>query len=306
MRPRPRRSTAMRRRRRRHLPGDVLRRSLARPRRLPASGRAAEPARRLELRRRRHEARPPRQGRRRSSRCASTPTGSSSSRGSHRRRCTSSPATASARASRSPITRPTTAASRPASRRWCSDRAAASRSTYPEPGGPLPGLRLVRRSASTGAGPTTTSRSSPGMSRAQRSALVDGRRADAAGARRVPTPERPVADIGAAGRSTRIRDQARLQVEGEDREHAPLRAHRAGAAGRKRAAAACACAPPRTVAVATSSSTSRPTRGCSRTGSSTSSASSSDGRTGAATITAIWAPRPSRARRRRSRRSSTW
>ena len=51
-------------RRRRHLPGHVLRRALARTRRLPPAGRAPEPPRRLELRRRRHEARPARQGRR--------------------------------------------------------------------------------------------------------------------------------------------------------------------------------------------------------------------------------------------------
>ena len=53
--------------RRRHLPGDVLRRHVARPRRLPAPGRRAGSPVALgavPLRGRRHEARPPRQGER--------------------------------------------------------------------------------------------------------------------------------------------------------------------------------------------------------------------------------------------------
>ena len=73
----PRRAAARRRRarpieamaagRRRHLPGDVLRRHVARPRRLPAAGRRPGPPVALgpvPLRGRRHQAGPPRQGQR--------------------------------------------------------------------------------------------------------------------------------------------------------------------------------------------------------------------------------------------------
>ncbi len=63
---------AMRGWRGRHLPGHLLRRALARPRRLPAPGRAPQRARRLVVRGRRHQAGAPRQGAARSSRSART------------------------------------------------------------------------------------------------------------------------------------------------------------------------------------------------------------------------------------------
>ena len=65
--PPPRRSTAMAAGRGRHLSGDVLRRDVARPRRLPAPRRRRRPAvglGRLPLRGRGHQAGPPRQGER--------------------------------------------------------------------------------------------------------------------------------------------------------------------------------------------------------------------------------------------------
>ncbi len=111
---------AMERRRRRRLPGDLLRRSLAWPRRLPDPGRTSEPTGCLELRRRRHEARPPRQGERahpdvRLRRPARRGPG-----GAARKPSPSSPATAVATTTASPTSPPSTAWSRPASRPACS------------------------------------------------------------------------------------------------------------------------------------------------------------------------------------------
>ena len=127
--------------RRRHLPGDVLRRHVARPRRLPAARRRRRPAIALgpvALRGRRHQARPPRQGQRRPPDLLATSTSSSGSRASGRSGCTSPSAAAPGPSSAcgSTTTWPTTGARRRASSRRWPTRSPATyppAATYPEP-----------------------------------------------------------------------------------------------------------------------------------------------------------------------------
>ena len=127
--------------RRRHLPGDVLRRHLARPRGLPAARRRRRAAVASGARgttRSRTRSSPATSRRAPSSRSAPTSTSSSGSRASARSGCTSRSAAAPARSSgcASTTTWPTTAARRPASsRRWPTRPPATypPAATYPEP-----------------------------------------------------------------------------------------------------------------------------------------------------------------------------
>ena len=187
-RPRPRRVAAMQAGRRRDLPGDVLRRALARSPGLPdPSRRPAVGPRRVQLRRRRHEARQAGQGRRdhpdvRLRGPARTGPGhpARDDRGRDGR-------PRSRMSTTSPTTPPTTAPRRPASRRG-STPAAPRRRDLSGARRPLPRLLVVDRCASTGAAPTTTCRSSPNITRSQPARARRRGRRHARGARR---PRRP-------------------------------------------------------------------------------------------------------------------
>ena len=289
------------RRRRRCLPGHVLRRDVARPRRLPAAGGArpdgsAERVRRLALRGRRHEARPPRHVRRRPPGLRLRRPADARSRVFARSTSTWRSAAAPARRSRSASTTtwPTTAASRPTSSRPPTRRGSApvvpARRDVP---GARPALRRL---------PLVDGLSRPAPRRRRpQPRRRDLRRASGAGSRTVSPGSRPgriatrrglaALDLDGLPRLdwtsrpalARVREQARIQVEGEDRGEMLwelLEPERADdeATGEPRSCriAASSCCPNRRRA--TSSSTSRAIRSPSTTGSTTSSGSSSRAR----------------------------
>ncbi len=209
------------RRRRRHLPGDLLRRSLARPRRLPvqATGPPEPGAGVVELRRRRHEARPVRQGRRdppdvRVRRPARGPAG-------HRARVARgrSPATASITAI---ATDEFSAYFRYVRARF--DARLADGPTgepaddLPGPGRPLSRLHAGTRCACDRRRADDHLSIVAGMRRVDTERLVEARRPHAGAARPSSSPTRRCRDRRRP-QLDRLRDQARLQLH--ERDHRP-------------------------------------------------------------------------------------
>ena len=171
--------------------------------------------------------------------------------------------------------------------------------TYPEPVDHCRVCSWWIRSASTGGGPTTTSRSSRAAARTQRRALVGAGVTTLAGLAELP-PRTGRSATSARGSSSGSAARPRSSAVHREDDRVPLRAHPAqpGRArqGPRRAAAA--------LGARTSSSTSRPTHGRSTTASSTCSAGPSAVRT-ASPCSMRSGPTTAPGRRRCSRRSST-
>ena len=265
--------------RRRHLPGDVLRRPLARPRGLPAAGRrpgAALALRSVPLRGRGHEARPARQGERGAPDLHLRRPARGGSRASGRSGCTSRSAAARERssASASTTTWPTTARPRPileAPWRTRSPPSYPPAETYPEP---VEHCDVCRWAAECVARRRADDHLClvAGISARQRRALTaprTSRRWRDLG--RLELPLVPPLEGTSAGALERVREQARIQLEGrlEGRPKYELLAARTQASRAEPSAAWRRC---RSRRRATSSSTSRAIRMRSTTASTTCSA----------------------------------